>query len=76
MKSLSEIFAIDLCRYAVTNNRDHAVMRVDWDSAIAWSDGEVAERCLSLFKVPSMYRRGVGEEAPNCRAVCGLLVER
>ncbi|MCX4029617.1 transposase [Spartinivicinus marinus] len=47
---LSEVFAIDVCAYAVMSNHFHVVVRVDADSALQWSDKTVAKRWCSLFK--------------------------
>ena len=46
LQSLSAIFSIDICAYAVMSNHYHVVLRVDTDVANAWSEREVAERYL------------------------------
>ena len=46
---LVEVFAVDLCAYAVMSNHYHLVLRVDRERALAWSDREVAERWMQLF---------------------------
>jgi REP element-mobilizing transposase RayT len=50
IKSLSEIFAMDVCAYAVMSNHYHVVLRVDDARADDWELGEVVERWTELFK--------------------------
>ena len=57
LKELTGIFAIDLCAYAVMSNHYHVVVRVDRETARAWSNVEVAERWLRLFKGPPLIHR-------------------
>ena len=46
---LSEIFAVDVCAYAVMSNHVHLVVTIRQDMAVAWDEREVAERWLRLF---------------------------
>jgi hypothetical protein len=62
LKELTGIFAIELCSYAVMSNHYHLVLRVDRNSALAWSDVEVARRWLRLFKGPPLMQRWVAGE--------------
>jgi hypothetical protein len=62
MQFLAEIFAIDLCAYAVMSNHYHVVVRVDRDMALTWSDREVAERWLGLFKGPALVHRWLTDD--------------
>ena len=48
--SLGQIFAIEVCAYAVMSNHFHLVLFVDVASALDWSEQEVAERWHRLFK--------------------------
>ncbi len=57
MKTLSSIFAIDLCAYAVMSNHYHIVVRVDCERAQCWSHREVVERWLELFAGPDLAQR-------------------
>ena len=54
---LVDVFAIDLCAYAVMNNHYHLVLRVNKNQAEQWSNREVVERWLRLFSGPPMARR-------------------
>ena len=47
---LSQIFAIDVCAYAVMNNHYHAVLRIDENQAKQWSMDEVLIRWHKLYK--------------------------
>lgn len=58
---LSQIFALDLCAYAVMSNHYHVVLYVDADQAENWSRNEVITRWHQLFNgtlVSQRHRRG------------------
>jgi len=57
MKQLSKIFAMDINGYAVMSNHYHIILRIDQDAADAWTNREVAERWLQLFKGPDSIKR-------------------
>lgn len=57
LKSLSHVFAMDLCAYAVMSNHFHVVLRVNVAKAARWSDREVAEQWLKLFAGPPLMQR-------------------
>ena len=46
---LSDVFAIDLCAYAVMSNHYHVVLHVDVEQAESWDRDEVIERWHRLF---------------------------
>ncbi len=46
---LADIFAIDICAYAVMSNHTHVVLHVDTESVQRWSLQEVVERWHQLF---------------------------
>ena len=54
---LSQVFAIEICAYAVMSNHYHLVLKVAPDKAMGWSDCEVAERWAVLFQWPPLLRR-------------------
>lgn len=61
MFALSQIFAIDICAYAIMSNHTHMVLFVDVDSANNWSDEEVIRRWHQLFRgtlLTQQYARG------------------
>ena len=57
LKSLSTIFSIDICAYAVMSNHYHVVLHVDADAATTWSEREVIERWTTLFSAPLLVER-------------------
>ena len=40
---LAEVFAIDLCAYAVMSNHYHLVLRINQKKAMSWTEQDVAE---------------------------------
>lgn len=50
LKFLSYVYAIDICAYAVMSNHYHVVLHVDKARAEAWSQEEVVERWMQLYK--------------------------
>jgi len=48
--SLGQIFAIDICAYAVMSNHYHLVLHINKAKALHWSDLEVCARWHSLYK--------------------------
>jgi hypothetical protein len=49
-----EVFAIDLCGYAIMSNHYHLVLRVNTAQAEAWSDHEIVEHWRRLHKGPEL----------------------
>lgn len=47
--SLAQVFALDICAYAIMSNHYHVVLHVDRERAEGWSDREVIERWHRLF---------------------------
>ena len=48
-KGLSEVFAIDVCAYAVMSNHFYVILHVDAEKANNWDQVEVIERWRKLF---------------------------
>ncbi|KGJ91039.1 transposase [Colwellia psychrerythraea] len=58
---LSQVFALDICAYAIMSNHTHIVLFVDVTKAKSWSTSEVLERWHKLFKgtlITQQYCRG------------------
>ena len=58
---LSQVFAIDVCAYAVMSNHYHVVLFIDEEKAQQWSMNEVLERWHRLYKgtiLTQQYCRG------------------
>ncbi len=49
LMELNEVFAIDLCAYAIMSNHYHVILHVDADRAKNWDQDEVIERWRQLF---------------------------
>ena len=74
MAELAEVFAIDVCAYAVMSNHYHAVLRIDAERAALWPANEVAERWMRLFQGNLLVRRWLtgalqDDEAAETRAL-------
>lgn len=57
LKLLTEVFAIDLCAYALMSNHYHLVLRLAPARAEAWSDRDVVERWRRLYAGPPCAAR-------------------
>jgi len=57
MHSLSDVFAIDLCAYAVMHNHIHVVLHIAKGRSDSWSMDEVLLRWRKFYKCPSIIRR-------------------
>jgi len=69
---LAEVFAIDLCAYAVMSNHYHLVLRINQQKALNWTDQEVADRWMQLFSGPLIVKRwikGQTEEGESLKAL-------
>lgn len=63
---LAEVFAIDVCAYAVMSNHIHLVLRINSDKARRWSTLEVVQRWHRLFRgtmLSQQYANGELEES-------------
>jgi REP element-mobilizing transposase RayT len=49
IKELGQVFAMDICAYAVMSNHYHVVLKVNQEQALNWTDDEVIARWTSLF---------------------------
>ena len=54
---LTEVFALDLCAYAVMSNHYHVVLHVDHEQAQDWSRDEIIIRWHMLFKGHALSQR-------------------
>jgi hypothetical protein len=63
MKLLVDIFAINICSFAVLHNHYHVILHVDTQLAVGWSDHEVIERWERIFSLPVIVQRYLAGEA-------------
>ena len=61
----SDVFAINVCAYAVMSNHYHLVLHVDSASARRWSDDEVIHRWTRLFRGPTLVQRYIAGDPLN-----------
>lgn len=57
IRLLSSIFTIDVCAYAVMSNHYHIVIKLDPDQTKNWTDLDVLQRWLCLFKGTLLVQR-------------------
>lgn len=57
--SLSQVFAIDLCAFAVMHNHYHVVLHINQTKAFEWSEMEIARRWHQLFAGTTLTHRFV-----------------
>ncbi|HMB39603.1 MAG TPA: transposase [Wenzhouxiangellaceae bacterium] len=65
---LADVFAIDVCSYAVMSNHFHLVLSVDQARALGWDDREVATRWTHLFGgIPLVRSFAAGEKLSDAQ---------
>ncbi len=57
LQILSEIFAIDVCAYAIMSNHYHLVVHITREKTLEWPVDDVIERWCQLFKGPDVVQR-------------------
>ena len=57
IRILSSLFSIDICAYAVMSNHLHIVVKLRPDEIDSWSDKEIVNRWLCLFKGPLLIQK-------------------
>jgi REP element-mobilizing transposase RayT len=62
MRLLSQVFAIDVCAYAIMSNHYHLVLHVNTVTAELWTNEEVAQRWTTLYKAPLLVSRWLNGE--------------
>ena len=63
LKHLTQLFAIDVCSYAVMSNHYHVVLKLNPTSANDWSDRAIVERWEQLFCGNEHTRAYLSDEA-------------
>jgi REP element-mobilizing transposase RayT len=75
MRFLSYIYAIDICAYAVMSNHYHVVLHVDQQRAKNWTDEEVVERWLQLYKGNFLIQRWQNSRAALSKAELTVIAD-
>jgi REP element-mobilizing transposase RayT len=68
---LQQMFAIDICAYAIMSNHYHLVVHVDTARARTWTDEEIIDRWALCCRIPLLverYRRNETGEADTVDA--------
>src|SRR5690606_37767159 len=60
--ALGQIFAIDVCAYAVMSNHYHVVLHINKAQCLNWSHTEVCERWHQLFKGTALTQKFLRDE--------------
>jgi len=69
IKSLGEIFSIDVCAYAALSNHYHLILHVNLDQSKQWSDREVVAYKITIIKFPKLLIITFGRnhmKLPHC----------
>jgi REP element-mobilizing transposase RayT len=77
LRQLSDIFAIDICAYAIMSNHYHVVLHVDKDKAKDWSERQVISLWTQLYKGHLLADRYLAGEVLSSaeRAALSELIE-
>jgi REP element-mobilizing transposase RayT len=76
MRELVDIFAIDVCAYAILSNHFHVVLHVDAEKAKGWTDQQVIEQWCRLYKghlLADRYLAGEVMSKAECTALSELI---
>jgi hypothetical protein len=76
-RALSAIFSIEICAYAILSNHYHLVLHVSVDQVSEWSDVEVVQRWMRLYKGHHLVDRYLAREPLSAaeREVVSELIE-
>ncbi len=75
---LDQMFAIDICAYAIMSNHYHLVLHINQEQAQSWSEDEVIERWQKLFVGPMLihrYQQGKKQTQAELRKVAEIIAE-
>lgn len=63
LQKLAEIFAIDLCAYAIMSNHYHVVLHLNRRQLWSWDDDEVVSRYSQLHRLPDDFEFANSDDA-------------
>lgn len=76
LRWLSEIFAIEICAYAIMSDHYHLVVHVDAERARSWESKEVVERWTRVFRIPPLIERMHDDDvSPAEREAAAAIIE-
>jgi len=61
LATLTQVYAIEVCAYAVMSNHYHVVVKINREQALQWRDEDIIHRWQQLFGTPVLveqYRQG------------------
>ena len=65
LHELTNIFAIDICAYAIMSNHYHIILRIDADLAENWTKVDIVERWITLFTGSVLVSRYMAGECSS-----------
>jgi REP element-mobilizing transposase RayT len=75
---LDQMFAIDICAYALMSNHYHLVLYINQEQASSWSDDEVIARWTQLFTGPVLvqrYKKGEPQTGAELKKVSEIVAK-
>ena len=63
LKELAEVFAIEVCAYAVMSNHYHVVLHINREQGESWNTREVLERWTKLFSGHLLVQRFLANDS-------------
>jgi hypothetical protein len=78
MRQLSDLFAIDICAYAIHSNHYHVALHVDVEKTKDWSEREVILQWTQLYRghlLADRYLTGDVMSAAEREALSQLIEE-
>jgi len=78
LRTLGEVFTIDVAAYAVMSNHYHVIVRIDAERAAELTDAEVMARWNRLFSLPLLverYRAGETAMATEMEAAQAMIAD-
>ena len=73
MNSLSNLYCIDICAYAIMSNHYHLVVNINQTKAMTLSDHEVVERWGIAHKLPLIIQRWLQVNSQRSNSSAKLL---
>ncbi|WP_394171336.1 transposase [Saccharospirillum alexandrii] len=78
MMELANVYALDICAYAVMSNHYHVVLHINAEKAKAWTDSQVIERWHTLYSgnfLTQQYMAGKDLYEEQLKAIAELAAE-